>query len=109
MANQARARGAKLLPMNCWNGAPWSVCSLPIHMDLENLLVTPTSVRHSNNRAVATSNEDWVRGRFVGDSKVSAKLERACCVDVQRGMDARTKEMMLATPDGNEEKMIGVA
>ena len=92
MANRAWSRRAKRLPMTCWNGALRSATGLAsIGVSSDDLLVIATRAPTSDDRDVAASHERWVRGRFVGDSKVPPNFERAYGGDVQRGMVARTK------------------
>jgi hypothetical protein len=88
--------------MNCWNGALRSATgAASIGVLSDDLLVIATTARSSNDPDVATSNERWVRGRFVGGPKLFTNFELARFGDVQRGTGARTK--------GDGKKMIGVA
>ena len=77
MANRAWSRRAKRLPMTCWNGALRSATgSASIGVSSDDLLVIATRAPTSDDRDVAASHERWVRGRFVGDSKVPPNFER---------------------------------
>ena len=110
MANRTCSRGATRLAMTLERCAALSNWFALICIDLDDSLVIAKSLPTSADFSVATPNEQWARGRFVGDAKAFTNFERSCCGDVEREMGARTKSGRCPRmPDGNEKEMIGVA